>query len=177
MQLSRDNSSLAAAKRDQRDDDVLLVVEVADKRGRRSVERVGQSPGVIVGGRAGSDRVVEGVAIRRERLEVGVHSVMVAIQQIDAGGDARLDLAELREVVAALDAVMAVQMLEEVGQRRQQAVMEGARVERPSPVIGDNTVHGGRGLPETLMHLKPESGLLWQGVRMPAVAGQGVPQI
>ena len=49
---------------------------------------------------------------------MGVDGVVVPVEQVQPLADARLQRPELREVVAALDAVVAVEVLEEALQFR-----------------------------------------------------------
>ena len=95
---------------------------MADQAGGGAIQRPGQAVGEVrgVGGLA-RDRMMEGDGGVVESVQMGVDGVMVAVQQIEAGLDARFDQTELREVVAALDPVVAVQMAEEGLQRRSRA--------------------------------------------------------
>ena len=128
-----------------------------------------------VGGLTG-DPPMKGDGGMVEGVQMGVDGVVVAVEQVEAGLDARLDQAELREIVPALDAVVAVQMLEEGLQRRDQGGVKAARVQLAGAPARRGVGHLNLLGAETGVHLQPEGGGFGQVAR-PALTREGVPQI
>lgn len=174
-----DRGSVASGRRTafhdhQGNDDVLFVVKVTGQAGGGAVQHVGQLMGMVGGvGRWRRDGLMESDGGMEEGVQMRVDGVVVAVQQVEAGLDARLDQAELREVVAALDAVVAVQMLEEGLQYGHEGGVQTARVKPARAPVCSGVGH----LPllgaKTRVHLQPEGGGFGQGLG-PALTREGV---
>ena len=100
-----------------------------------------------------------------QRLQMTVQDVMVGVQQVDAGGDPGLNPAHDREVVAALDPMVAVQMLEIGLKRRDQTAMQQDQITSRTPVR-DLARHLGLLVAKAAVHLQPEAGDLAK-IRIP----------
>ncbi|MNX65468.1 hypothetical protein D3C86_965290 [compost metagenome] len=105
-----------------------------------------------------------------------VDGVVVAVQEVETGLDAWLDQAETRKVVAALDTVVAVQMLKEGLQGRHEGGVQAARVQRAGPPAGRSIGHLNLLSAEASVHLQPEGGGFGQGSG-PAFTRECVAQI
>ena len=97
-------------------------------------------------------------------------------QQVDAAIDPGLHRAQCREVVAALDAVVAVQMLEESLQRGHEGGVQAARVELARAPVCSGVGHMPLLGAKTRVHLQPEGGGFGHGAG-PALTREGVAQI
>ena len=111
-----------------------------------------------------------------EGVQVGVDGVVIAVEQVEAGLDARLDQAELREIVTAFDAVVAVQMPEEGLQRWDQGGVQAARVQYAGAPARGGVGHVRLLGAESAVHLQPEGGGFGQGLG-PTLTREGVAQI
>lgn len=166
-----------ALQRHQGDDDVFFVIQMTQQGRGCRVESVGHAGGVVCGVGCGrADGLMQRIAVGGEGFEVGVDSVVVAVQQVDADGNARLEPTEMREILRRLDVVVAVEVLEEISQCRQQAVVKGAQIDSVGAIGCGDLIHMGAGLTKAVMHLKPEGRRLGQGGGVPAVARKAVTQ-
>ena len=118
---------------------------------------------------------MKGQTALEQGLQRLMNGVVVAIQQVDAGADLRLDPPHHGKIMAALDPVVTVEMLQERLQRRDQRTVQGDEV-AVRPPLADEAVHMGLVSAKTAVHLQPEGGgLVERGV--PAVARVFVQQI
>lgn len=161
----------------KRDHDILLVLEMTQQSWAGGIQGVGQAGGGVGGIRsAGSSGVVQGVAAIRQGLQLGVDRVVVPVQQVDAIRYARLYAAEDRKIVTGLDVVVAVEVLEEPRQGRQQTVVESAQVHVARPIGSGDVIHVLARLTEAVMHRQPVGRSLGHGSVTPPAAGEGVTQ-
>lgn len=163
---------------DEGNDDVLLVLQMAQKGAVGLVQGLSEPGGCVASCRGtGRDRLMEGEAGLEEGVEVGVDGVVVGVQQIDPGPNARLHTAHGREIVVALDIVVAIEVLEEALQRRDQLAMQIGQGEGAGAPLGCQAGHGRSLAPEAGVHLKPEPGHGTDLRLVPAQAGEGLDQI
>ena len=101
------------------------------------------------------------------RLDMGVDGVVVAVEQVQALGDAGLGAPEHREIATALDAVVTVQVLEEGREGLDKGDVDGAGV---GLALADEVGHARRLAAKAVVHVQPEAGHLGQGRIGPAVA-------
>src|SRR5690606_20424082 len=110
----RSSAVRVAPERHQGDHDVLLVLQMPQQRRSGAVQGLDQAVDPVGSARrARGDRAVQGQARLVQGLQMRVDGVVVPVQQVQPGLDARLQRAERREIVSGLDPVMAVQVLEE----------------------------------------------------------------
>lgn len=166
-----------AFQRQQGDDDVFLVVEVTDQAGGGEIQRVSEAVGVVgrVGGLTG-DSLMEGDGGVVKSVQMGVDGVVVPVQKVEAGLDTRLNEAEVRKIVPALDPVVAVQMLQEGLQRRHQGDVQTARVKGARAPARRGLGHLNLLGAKAGVHIQPKGGGVRQGAG-PALTREGLAQI
>lgn len=167
---ARESGDLITAGGDQGNDDFFLIVEVAKDVRAHGSDHVGQNAGAVGNRRGASLKVLmKGDGGLEQTIDVLVDDVVVAVEQIDAMGDARFDPTERREILTAFDAVVHVQMLQELLHRRDQPSVQAAqvRVARP-PVIGHGD-HVRMLATEVVVNAQPEARHFGQGRFAPTV--------
>ncbi|MDP2212225.1 MAG: hypothetical protein Q8J81_00080 [Phenylobacterium sp.] len=107
--------------------------------------------------------------------EMNVNVVMVPVEQGESGLNARLDTLHCREIVNALDAMVAVEVLKERLQGGDQDTKRCARFRSPITSVRHGIAHFRQLVPEFGMHSEPMPG---DRVEVgPAIAREGVSQI
>ena len=162
---------------DQGDDNIFLVVEMA-QQGRGDNDQDVRQPVGLVGSSGGlaADGLMKAHTGLKQGLQMGVDGVVITVQQVEARDDARFDPAHGRKIVAGLDAVMAVQMLQKGLQGRDQGAVQAGGIECALAPLLRQPGHMRLMVTETGMHLQPVGRGRVQGGG-PPVARKGFTQI
>ena len=167
-------ADLVGASGDQGDDDFLLVVEMAQDPAAHVVENVGQAGGGVgAGGGAALHVLMEGDGGLKQGFQIGMDGVMIAVEQVYAMGDPRFDPAEGGKILAALDAVTHVQVLQELIDLGDQSPVQAPQVRVAGPPVIREGDHVGVMLTKVVVHAEPEPRHLGQRGLNPALTGVG----
>lgn len=168
----RRSADLVAPHGDQGNDDLLLVVEVAQHTRAHGVDDVSQRLRPVARVRSPAlNALMEGDGGLEQAVDVRMNNVMVAVEQVDPMGDTGLHPPEDGEILTGFDPVMSVQMLQELLHRGDQAAVQAAQIRLiPAPVVGDGR-HMRMMAPEIVMDVQPEAGRPGQGRFAPAGPG------
>lgn len=108
--------------------------------------------------RIARNRYVKAAPGVEQGLQMGVDRMVIPVEQVDAGRNVGLDLAEHRKIVPALDTMMTVQVLQEGLQRRDQLGVKAPGVGRVGPESRSQRRHMIAVVAEAGVHLQPVRG-------------------